>query len=291
VNPGTTICFALLAVAAACDAPGPAASAPPQAASTSARVASTGASAVPPPSGTTSAAPPVATIELRPDEGPYVALAVAGHPSAIVSVPAPSARARPLIVATHGNFDRPEWQCEVFRGIAGPDAFILCPRGEQRPDSPSASDVRFTYASNQRLESELHAGLVALRQRYGGELAGGPAIYAGFSLGAIMGVAILTRNATKGAFDRALFVEGGYDRIDAGKARALFDAGVTRVLFACGQAACLQGARAKLPALQKAGVEGRVVGVGRAGHSYDGAVADAVKAEWEWLSARLDPAR
>ena len=280
MNPRISILLALSMTWSGCDAQVPAASVAhePQAA--------TGppATAPPPAASAAASAPPAMVEPPPPPEGPYVELEVAGHPPAIVSVPARSDRARPVLVATHGNFDRPEWQCEVFRGIAGPDAYILCPRGEQRPDSPSRSDVRFTHASNQRLEAEVRSGLGALRRRYGAGVASGPAMYAGFSLGAIMGVAILTRNADKGAFDRALFVEGGYDRIDASKARALFDAGVTRVLFACGQAACLQGARAKLPLLQKAGIDARAVGGGRAGHTYDGPVAEAVSAEWAWFS-------
>lgn len=187
-----------------------------------------------------------------------------------------------VVVATHGNFDSPEWQCEVFRGITGARAHVLCPRGMARPDSPSKADTRFTYASNDALEKELLSGLTALRQMLAERLPDKPAVYAGFSLGAIMGVAILSRSP-RGRFDRAVLIEGGYDKISADKARAFAAAGVQKILFACGQASCLAGAKTRIHILERAGIEARVVGTPKAGHTYDGPVAEAIRSEWPWL--------
>ncbi|NUP14182.1 MAG: hypothetical protein HOW73_49745 [Polyangiaceae bacterium] len=266
-----------VALAVACDAPPPASSGdliadrslpPPQSeAPPSTSIAS--ATAAP------SASPP------EPPEEPFAVLDVPDHEDAIVSVAKKGAR-RPLVVATHGNYDRPEWQCEVFRTIVSDSAFVLCPRGIQRPDSPSHDDVRFTYANNRKLEAEIDAARKAFEARYGDRLAPGPAIYAGFSLGAIMGVAILGRTK-KGVYDRAVFVEGGYDRIDAKTARALADAGIVKVLIACGQAACLHSSKAKVSVLDKVGISTKAVGVKNAGHAYDGEVATAVREAWSWL--------
>src|SRR5205823_5127523 len=69
---------------------------------------------------------------------PLVSLAVPGFSNAIVSVPIGTKRPMPLLLATHGNYDRPEWQCETWRQIIGDAGFVLCPRGVRRPDSPGA---------------------------------------------------------------------------------------------------------------------------------------------------------
>src|SRR5262249_47960025 len=94
---------------------------------------------------------------------PYGHLPVAGYPDAVVSLPRGAESPRPIVVATHGNYDTPEWQCKTWREIVGDRAFILCPRGIARPDSPAPDDIRFTYSNNQELERELSAGLAALQ--------------------------------------------------------------------------------------------------------------------------------
>lgn len=222
----------------------------------------------------------------EPPEPPFVELAADGHPSAVVSIAERSASPATLVVATHGNFDRPEWQCEIFRSIATQDTFVLCPRGIARPDSPSQTDVRFTYANNQALEAEIEALRPALEARFGPRVASTPAIYAGFSLGAIMGVAILARSPA-GRYDRAVLVEGGYDRIDATNAKAMAKSGIRKILFGCGQPACFHGAGAKAKTLANAGIDAKVVGSKKAGHTYDGDVARALGEAWPWL---LEPA-
>ncbi len=101
--------------------------------------------------------------------------------------PVPAPRSPWLGALLHGNYDRPEWQCVVWRGIVGDAAFIRCPRGVPRPDSPSPDDIRFTYASNQALEREIDAGIGALRARFPLFVDDERPLYTGFSLGAIMG--------------------------------------------------------------------------------------------------------
>src|SRR5262249_43822053 len=119
---------------------------------------------------------------------PFLEMEVDGHGTAIVSVPRGATSRRPVLVATHGNYDRPEWQCEVWRGIVGDRGFVLCPRGLARPDSPAADDIRFTYPDNRALEKEIDDDLVELHARFPHHVDPGPMLYAGFSLGAIMGV-------------------------------------------------------------------------------------------------------
>jgi hypothetical protein len=216
--------------------------------------------------------------------GPLVALDVEGWAPAVVSLPLGATSPRPVVLATHGNYDRPEWQCEVWRGIIGNRAFILCPRGISRPDSPSADDVRFTYVNNKELEKEIDAGLSALGARYAAWIDRGPILYTGFSLGAIMGVAIGSRGTGPERYPRMVLVEGGHDKWSAANVKAFTaPGGARRILFACGQPGCAQVARRAATQLEKAGVAARVVHGEGVGHSYDGPVAAQVKASLEWV--------
>ncbi|WP_050433084.1 hypothetical protein [Chondromyces crocatus] len=222
--------------------------------------------------------------------GALVELPVEGHAPAVLAVPLGATRPRPVVLATHGNFDRPEWQCQVWREIVGPEVFVLCPRGKARGDSPAPDDTRFTYANNQALEKEIRAGLDALRALYPEHVAEGPVVYTGFSLGAIMGVAIMGRDPAQ--FPRMILVEGGSEKLTAGAVSAFAKAGGQRVLFGCGQGGCVGSSNAAARLLEKAGVAARVVHGKGVGHSYDGAVATEVAGAFGWLvegDARFAP--
>ncbi len=279
-------CLALLAAATlGCDRTGRAAGPAPAPPSAAQAPASEGAEqaadggATPAAQAAGGAAPAAGIAPLRAD-APFVELSVDGFPSAVVSVPIGATARRPVLIASHGNYDRPEWQCQVWRDIAGGDAFILCPRGVARSDSPSASDVRFTYESNARLEQEIDAGLAALRARFPEHVDPGAVLYTGFSLGAIMGSAIAARRAA--LFPRLVLVEGGHDKWTQATARAFADGGGQRVLFVCAQAGCGAAAKAAAARLEKAGVLTRVVRGKEAGHRYDGPVAEETRRALGW---------
>lgn len=202
---------------------------------------------------------------------------------AIVSLPLGATSKRPIVVATHGNYDRPEWQCEVWREIIGNRAFILCPRGVQRPDSPSPSDIRFTYESNDSLEKEIDAGLYALRKQYGDYIDDGPIVYTGFSLGAIQGVTIAGRNPKQAR--RLVLVEGGHSAWKPEVVKAFAAEGNARILFVCSQPDCEKDANWAISRLSKAGVETRLVKIKNVGHRYDGPVAEATQKALPWVLA------
>ncbi|XXX77965.1 hypothetical protein WMF30_04225 [Sorangium sp. So ce134] len=294
-------CLALLAAAAlGCDragraagpAPAPSSAAPAAAVEGAAPAAGGGASPAvasgaalaaaggAPSTAAGGAAPAAAQLAPLRADAPFVELPVDGFASAVVSVPIGATARRPVLIASHGNYDRPEWQCQVWREIAGGDAFILCPRGVARSDSPSASDVRFTYESNARLEQEIDAGLAALRARFPEHVDPGAVLYTGFSLGAIMGSAIAARRAA--LFPRLVLVEGGHDKWTPATARAFADGGGQRVLFVCAQAGCGAAAKAAAARLEKAGVLTRVVRSEEAGHRYDGPVAEETRRALGW---------
>lgn len=237
-------------------------------------------SAAPPPAPPPPPPPPDPTLLTVP--GPIIPLPVDGHPEAVVSVPIGAAGRRPVVIAAHGNFDRPEWQCQVWRGIVGDAAFVLCPRGVPRSDSPSRDDIRFTYESNQRLEQEIDAGLAALAARFPEHVDPGPVLYTGFSLGAIMGVSIAARRP--GRFPRLVLVEGGHDKWTPATAKAFADGGGLRALFVCGQAWCANDAKRAATRLDRARIATKVARSGReVGHTYDGAVAEEARKALPWV--------
>lgn len=220
------------------------------------------------------------------DEGPFVALPVPGFRNAVVSVPTGATSPRPILVAMHGNFDRPEWQCETWREISDSFPFILCPRGVLRRDAPNQD--RWEYAYPGLTERELLAGLSALRERYPNYIAPGPVLFAGFSLGAIMGLGILLRHPAE--FGPIVLVEGGNEHWTAATVRNLTSrddtgASTLRILFACSQTDCTTKSNVASHVVVRAGGTARVVSGSKVGHTYDGPVAAAIKREWAWLIA------
>lgn len=234
-------------------------------------------------------APPAsAPIELpRDTQAPnarsgYFDLDVPGFGAAVVYVPS-GAGPRVVVVAAHGNYDRPAWQCHAWHDLTGERAFVLCPRGVARLDSPSARDVRFTYAAQGAFNREVDASLAALRARYGARVAGGPIVYAGFSLGAIFGVGYL--RATRERVAAAALVEGGHTVWSGAAVRAFADKGGRAVLFGCDQAWCARDARAVAPRFRAAHIETALGYAPGQGHAYGGRVADAMRPAFERLIA------
>lgn len=208
---------------------------------------------------------------------PLVALEVPGFLDAIVAVPIGITSPRPIVLALHGNFDRPEWQCDVMREITRGYAFVLCPRGIRRRDVSKSMD-RWEYGNAKTLKKEIDAGLAALRVRFKAYVDDGPIVFTGFSLGAILGRAIVA--GSQAEYPRVLFTEGGAQGWDWKRFKA---GGGERVLFACAQAGCASGARSVAKQAARFEVDVRVTDAGNVGHAYDGPVARAIQAEWEWL--------
>lgn len=230
----------------------------------------------------TSASPNPAGPKPLSAAGRLVDLEVEGFRDAKVTVPLGTTEKRPVVVALHGNYDRPEWQCDVWRGQldrARVQAFVLCPRGIPRAGAPKSAD-RWTYAGIDALLSEITQGLKAVKARWSTYVSDDAPTLAGFSLGAILGVHILRKRPEQ--FGHVVFIEGGYD----GWTRALAEqrkAQQARVLFGCSQATCDTRFKGPTAVLERAGVEVRRVFPGNLGHSYDGAVARDVSRQLRWL--------
>jgi predicted esterase len=218
-----------------------------------------------------------------------VDLPVPGFLPAVVSVPVGATSARPIVVALHGNFDRPEWQCGVWSPIVAARAFVLCLRGAIRRDVPKSMD-RYDYASSKAVAGELEAALTALRERFGAHVDPGPMLFVGFSLGAIFGAPLVQKAPER--FPRAVMIEGGLAAWSGASAKRYVSGGGQRLLLACGQLDCMNKAKVLVPALERVGLATRSGGSSRAGHTYDGPVADVVAQNWDWLvegDARFSP--
>lgn len=229
--------------------------------------------------------PPPPPPELPPmlSGEPLQELPVAGFGTAMVSVPLGARTPRPVVIALHGNYDRPEWQCEVWRGITGGFPWVLCPRGVPRSDAPKSAD-RWTYTTAAKLTEEVRAALAQLGARFPAHVDAEAPLFTGFSLGAILGVHLLSAPEGLPRVQRAVLIEGGYAGWHKARAEAFVARGGARVLFGCGQSACRHASKQTAKLLQKQGVQVEIASGGDIGHTYDGAVAQAIRERWALLT-------
>ena len=212
-----------------------------------------------------------------------VPLDVPGFGAAQVAVPSGARGARPVLIALHGNADRPEWTCGAFRGIAGPAPFVLCPRGVLRADLPAA-DARYSFGSTDDTARELRAGLTELKRKYGAYIASGPVIFGGFEVGADLAVAIARQEPV--FFSRLLLVNASTGTWPPSHAAIFGRQGGARVLFA--------GTAAQRDALVMEGVLTRRGGAEAkslvlASPDLGPASVNQLAEHWAWLSAPPAP--
>ena len=209
------------------------------------------------------------------DAGRTIDLDVPGFSPSVVVVPHGPGPHR-VLIAAHGNYDRPEWQCAAWRLTVGDRALVLCPRGTSRPDSPSSSDVRYTYASAAALGREVDAGLGAVSARFGADVDVERVVWTGFSLGAIFGVHAMAKHPER--FASGVLVEGGAEQWDAQSVKRFAAGGGKAVLFACAQAGCFASGKQAAARLGKAGVKAAVTGKKIGVHAYGGEIGVAIAA-------------
>jgi len=219
----------------------------------------------------TSAPDPVTQIAT----GETVALEIPSYLPAVLWVPGGSTRGpRPVVIATHGAWDNPESYCPFWQRLVGERAFVLCTRG--RKIEPTA----FFYPNHFFIDEENTAALTALRARFGSRVADGPALYAGYSQGAIHGAPLLQMRPEQ--YPRAVFIEGGalWTAASAAKYRR---GGGQRLLFVCGTTGCKKGATRAVKLLTDAGVEVQFIWVPSAGHDYPPQMAELVAGKIQWM--------
>ena len=208
-------------------------------------------------------------------------LDVPGFGKAALAVPLGATAPRPIVIALHGSADRPEWACSALRAIAGPQPFVLCPRGVQRADF-AAPDVRYTFGTSDEAAAELRAALTELKRRFGQHVARGPVVFVGFEIGADHVAAIARQEPS--FFSRLLLIEPEPRSWPSSQSALFGHEGGQRVLFACGpahrgefeQRAVLTG---------RGGAEARAIFLGERPPALDGAARALIAKQWRWLAA------
>jgi predicted esterase len=215
-------------------------------------------------------------------EAKTVELQMPGYAPAMAKAPGSGAK-KPVVVATHGAWDRPDYHCSLWQRYVGDRAFVVCPRGKIANKGVPADQELFFYGDHLQLGAEVKAALAALQKQYPDQVDLEAPLYTGFSQGAIQGAWMLPRHPGKFAY--AVLVEGGhggYNEWGPGVAAEYAKNGGKRVVLACGREACQTKARRAAEYLEKAGIQTRIVYVEGAGHSYGGGMEEAVRTAFEW---------
>jgi len=175
-----------------------------------------------------------------------------GFAPAKVALPLGAKSPRPILVALHGDDDRPEWPCGSYHHVTRLRAFVVCPTGIARGD-------RFTLRTISATKAELRALLPALKARHGSYVAKGSIVLA--ALGPSVAQALEIALEEPSFFSHLVLIDGSLDGLTLGVAERFAAAGGKSVLVVCTQdaEACKARADERLGALERAGVETRVL--------------------------------
>lgn len=209
------------------------------------------------------------------------ALEVPGFAPAAV-VPARGEGPRPIVIALHGNFDRPEWMCAAWDRIVSGRAFVLCPRGVLRTDAPTLD--RWALPEANVLAREVAAARRALAQRYPGRVDDGPDVWVGFSQGAHRIARMALSDPAR--FTHVQLVEGGNALWNVANARR-FAATEARVALVCAMRWCEQRGEALARALRAGRAQVELERIPAAHHDL-ATMEPATRRTFEWLVAE-DP--
>jgi hypothetical protein len=138
-----------------------------------------------------------------------------------------------------------------------------------------------TLGNAEYTSREIAAGLAALRGRFPDHVSRGPLVYAGFSLGARLGVEIVS--AAPQDYPLVALGEGGYDALTQSVADAWAAAGVRRVLLICSTQPCEHSFGRMRRRLEQADIATLLAASGGVVHRFRGAVVDSTRAAWPWL--------
>jgi predicted esterase len=152
---------------------------------------------------------------------------------------------------------------------------------EPAADAGKVVQAGFYHRDLGTLETEVDAGLAALRARFGTYVAEGPVLYTGFSRGAFLGASLLAKDPAK--FRRAILIEGGQSAWNDESAAAYAKSGGNRILFACGRPSCVTESEQAAAVLAKQHVETRIVHGQGEGHGYKKQVKDQIRESFEWV--------
>jgi hypothetical protein len=170
-----------------------------------------------------------------------------------------------VVVVLHGNYDRPEWQCETWKSVAGFYGWVLCPRGKPTPWAPKSED-RWLYRGREATQKEVAAGLGALEARYAGRVTREGMVLVGFSLGAIYAPGMVTENPNMYAY--LFLIEGGVKKLDEWQLKNLKKAGIRGIGMAMSSPKYRKASPPILKKAMKLGMKTAYVDMRGAGHNY-----------------------
>ena len=205
-------------------------------------------------------------------------LPVEGHFDAVLSMPLEKNEPRPLVVALHGDLDKPEWACSQWRQVTDGYPFIVCPRGTHHPDYPK-TDI-WSFAWLQTTRHEVDNAIAAVKARYGNRVMDGPIILVGFSLGAVMASHMMREAPSQ--YPIAILAEGNPLRDWSGTlAKNFADGGGRKVMFACAQMECRHQSFAPVEWFQKAGAQSSMAYAGNVGHIFGPELIETLRSQWD----------
>lgn len=207
-------------------------------------------------------------------------LPVPGFGAAKVALPLGTVQPRRVIVALHGGFDRPEWQCGHWAAISGGHAFVLCPQGV-------AKAGRFTWSSADKTAAELRAALKALKQRHGDYVAPGSVVLAGYGPGADH--ALLVAKQEPSFFSALALIEGGTKDFSSTLAAGYRQRGGQRMLFLCAHPGCEKDAERAHLLSMRAGVDAKLVHMPTEQKLMSPKVVRALASNYAWLAPKPSP--
>ncbi len=193
-------------------------------------------------------------------------LPVEGYHTAVFVGPRPDAQ-KPwrVTVVLHGNYDRPEWQCETWQMVASFHGWILCPRGVPTYWAQKSED-RWMYRGAPHTAKEIQAALDALKAAYPGQVSDEEMVLVGFSLGAILSPAILQLMPKR--FTTLFLIEGAVDKLDKHTLGAIKKSGIRAVGLAMSSGKYRTAAKQVTKWLKKLGMRTAFVNMAGAGHNY-----------------------
>jgi hypothetical protein len=171
----------------------------------------------------------------------------------------------PVIIVLHGNYDRPEWECDIWKKTAGYYGWILCPRGKLSPWA-SPGDDRWTYDTFENIRKEISSALISLENKYPGKVSRKGMVLAGFSLGA--NLAPRVAELSRGRYEYLFLVEGGVKKLKVSGVLSLKRSGIKGIVLAMGVRIQIKRAKTLLKILNRVKLPAVFINMKGAGHSY-----------------------